>query len=368
MLKALILSGGTGSRLRPLTYTNAKQLLPLANKPILIHVIEKIVKVGIKEIGIIVGDTHEEIKKEIGNGEKWKVKITYIHQASPLGLAHAVNMARGFIGEDDFLMILGDNVFSMELDTFVDAFYQSRSLNPDQPLTKGNQAANASLLLYKVKNPSQFGVAVVKDKNIIKLVEKPKEFVSDLIITGIYLFDKQIFTAIDKIEPSPRGELEITDAIQKLLDMGGRVTYEKIKGWWKDTGNKEDMLEANRLMLSEIKSTSKKSIKQENAKLEGKLLAEEGVEIINSTITGPVSIGEGTVICNSHIGPNTSIGQGVVIEGCQVENSIIMDETQMINIPKKISASLIGKGSKIKAATEAQELSFLIGDGCEMEV
>ncbi len=366
-MKALILSGGSGTRLRPLTYTTAKQLLPLAKKPILFHIIEKIVKVGINEIGIIVGDTHEEVKRAVGNGELWNVNITYIHQSSPMGLAHAVNMAKDFICEDDFIMVLGDNIFNMELDKFINNFYSSRSFNPNNIATDKQKPVNSSLLLYKVNNPSQYGVAVIEDKYIVKLVEKPKEFISDLIITGIYIFDKSIFSAIENTNPSPRGELEITDAIQKQIEMGGKVTYELIEGWWKDTGKLEDMLEANRLILSEIKADYKTVYNNQiDSKLEGTILLDENVVIENSNIIGPVAISEGAIIVNSSIGPNTSIGKGVKLDRCEIENSIILDNAEITNINKRISASIIGKDVKIKSLEESNSISLLIGDSCEI--
>jgi len=370
ILKALILSGGSGTRLRPLTYTNAKQLLPLAKKPILIHIIEKIVGIGIKEIGIIVGDTRDEVERVVGNGEQWNIQVTYIHQTPPLGLAHAVNMAKDFIGEDDFLMVLGDNVFSMELNKFIDNFYESRIGNTSDMPMNDSKAVNSSLLLYKVENPSQYGVAVVENNYIVKLVEKPKDFISDLIITGIYIFDKSIFTAIENTKPSQRGELEITDAIQKQIEMGGKVTYEIIEGWWKDTGNLEDMLEANRLMLGEIKRGCEyQYADQANSKLEGTILMDKHVVIKNSTITGPVAIADGSTILDSRIGPNTSIGKEVTVVGCEIDNSIILNNTQLNNVNKRISGSLIGKDVKIKSTEEGMPcISLLVGDNCEINL
>lgn len=337
-MKALILSGGTGTRLRPLTFTNAKQLLPLANIPILHHIIEKTVKAGISDIGIIVGDTHEQVAKSVGNGEKWNASVSYIYQPQPLGLAHAVKTAKEFIGEDDFLMILGDNAFSMNLDVLIENFRVSR--------------ANSSILLHRVENPSQYGVAVVENNCIKKLVEKPEIFISDLIITGVYIFDKTIFEAIDNTKPSKRGELEITDAIQVLLDMGGKVTYELIRGWWKDTGSLQDILEANRLILDEVQY---------------RYCTGKNVLIENSTITGPVVIDDDSVITNSSIGPYVSIGKGVRINDCKVDNSIILDNTWLSGINKRISGSLIGKYVTVKSADKISHLnSFLLGDNCEI--
>jgi len=351
-VKALILSGGSGSRLRPLTYTNAKQLLPLANKPILFHTIEKIVKAGIKDIGIIVGDTHKDVKNTVGDGSRWNVNISYIHQSLPLGLAHAVKIASKFISDDDFLMVLGDNVFSMDLDVLINNFYDNK--------------ANSSLMLHKVENPSEYGVAQVENLNIIRLVEKPKEFVSNLIITGIYIFDKSIFTAIENTKPSLRGELEITDAIQKQIEMGGKVTYNVIFGWWKDTGKLDDMLEANRLILDEMENEYK-PVQSENSVCCGKIWVGDNVVIKNSKILGPVTIADDTIIINSYIGPYTSIEKQVVINDCEVDNCIILEKAELSSIGKKISGSLIGKNVVIKS-TDKRPFSktFLVGDNSEI--
>lgn len=351
-MKALILSGGLGSRLRPLTHTNAKQLLPLANKPILFHTIEKIVEAGINEIGIIVGDTHEEVENTVGDGSIWNVTICYIHQAQPLGLAHAVKIGADFIGNDDFLMILGDNVFSMELDILISNFYDNSS--------------NSTLMLHKVENPSQYGVAKVENNHITMLVEKPKEFISDLIITGIYIFDKSIFEAIDNTKPSKRGELEITDAIQKLIEMGGKVTYEIIQGWWKDTGKLEDMLEANMRILDGMESEFK-TLNTVNSVCCGKVWTGENVVIKDSKILGPVTIADDVIITNSYIGPYTSIQKEVVINDCEIDNCIILEKAELSSIGKKVSGSLIGKNVVIKA-TDKRPFSkmFLVGDNSEI--
>ncbi len=351
-MKALILSGGTGSRLRPLTYTNAKQLLPLANKPILFHIIEKVVKSGIHDIGIIVGDTHEEVRSTVGNGDRWNASIRYIHQPLPLGLAHAVKIASEFIGEDDFLMVLGDNVFSMELDNLINNFYINNS--------------NSSILLHRVENPSQYGVAVVENNRIIRLVEKPVEFISDLIITGVYIFDKSIFPAIEDTKPSQRGELEITDAIQKQVETGERVTCEIIQGWWKDTGKLQDILEANRMILDGMENEYR-SVQKDSFVCMGKLWTGKNVAVKNSIIIGPVTIADDSIILNSYIGPYTSIGKGVRITDCEVDNCIILENTQLDSISKRISGSLIGKNVLIKAADKRPfSNSFLVGDNSEI--
>jgi glucose-1-phosphate thymidylyltransferase len=353
-VKALILSGGNGTRLRPLTYTNAKQLLPLANIPIIFYIIEKVVKAGIYDIGIIVGDTQEEIKKVVGNGDRWGVSISYLHQPIPLGLAHAVKTASSFIKEDDFIMVLGDNVFSMDLESLINNFYVNQ--------------ANTSILLHKVTNPSEFGVAVVKDNLIMSLVEKPKEFISDLIVTGVYIFDKSIFMAIDNIKPSQRGELEITDAIQKQLEIGERVTFELIQGWWKDTGELQDILEANRLMLSEI-DDEYSTLSESNSIFKGKIHTGKNVVIKNCNILGPVAIADDVIITNSYIGPYTSIGKAVRINDCEIENCIILENVEIYCIHKRISGSLIGKNVQIKKVEKRPHThTFLVGDNSEIYI
>lgn len=351
-MKALILSGGTGTRLRPLTFTHAKQLLPVANKPTLFYIIEKVVKAGIQQIGIVVGDTHEEIQQAVGNGERWNADITYIRQLHPQGLAHAVKTASGFIGDSDFLMILGDNLFHMELDSLIQGFYK--------------ESANASILLHRVQNPSQFGVAVVKNGKIEKLVEKPQVFISDLIITGVYIFDKSIFACIDEIKPSPRGELEITDAIQKLLEEGGKITYTTTNGWWKDTGKLPDLLEANQLVLDDTTANVQGTIDTASI-LRGKVSIASTAKVQNSIIHGPAAIAENTVIINSYIGPYTSVSSDVTIVNSEIENSIVLNETKLENISKRIHNSLIGRNVSIKGS-ENQSCSacFLIGDQSEI--
>mgnify|MGYP000918282835 FL=1 len=354
-MKALILSGGTGTRLRPLTYSSAKQLLPLANKPILFYIIEKIVKAGIRDIGIIVGNTHEEVKKTVGDGRLWGAKVTYIYQPQALGLAHAVKTAAEFLGNSDFIMILGDNIFSMDLDIVIENFYTNK--------------ANTTVLLHRVNNPSQYGVAVVKDGRITDVVEKPKDYISDLIITGVYVFDKTIFSAIEETPPSARGEYEITDAIRKQLEMGGKVTYELIRGWWKDTGRLEDMLEANRLILDELENKNT-TTDYPGSTISGKVVLGENVEIKDSIILGPAHIDQDSVIINSFIGPYTTLGKRVTVEECELDNCIVLSGTKLIGINKRISNSLIGKNVSIKGGLNKKPLvsSFFVGDNSEINL
>ncbi|MBI2251648.1 MAG: glucose-1-phosphate thymidylyltransferase [Armatimonadetes bacterium] len=291
-MKGLILSGGKGTRLRPLTHTSAKQLIPIANKPILFYALENLVEAGIKDIGIIVGDTKKEIMEAVGNGKAFNCKITYIEQESPLGLAHAVLTAEDFIKEEPFTMFLGDNFIKGGITDFVKEFYREKP--------------NALILLTEVPNPWDFGVAELKNKTVVKLVEKPKNPKSNLALVGVYIFDSHIFKASKKIKPSFRGELEITDAIQGLIDQGLKVNPHLIKGWWKDTGKLEDILEANRIVLETIENKIHGNI-DNLSQITGKAIIEKGVKIKNSVIRGPVIIGENSRIINSYIGPFTSI-------------------------------------------------------------
>ena len=318
-MKALILAGGKGTRLRPLTYTAAKQLIPIANKPTIQYGIESIVSAGITDIGIIVGDTKREIMSALGDGSRFGAQFTYIEQDQPLGLAHAVLIAEEFMAGESFLMYLGDNIVQNGVATFVEDFTQNRP--------------NAMVLLNPVSNPSSFGVVVLKDGKIERLVEKPKEPPSDLALVGVYFFDNTVFEAVKSIEPSHRNELEITDALQWLVDNGRTVAPHIIHKWWKDTGKPEDMLEANRIMLEELTVTQHvKGEIDELSTLTPTVHLEEGAKVVNSVIRGPAIIGSGTVIENAYIGPYTSIGSNVRIVDAEIENSILWDETTIANV------------------------------------
>ena len=348
-MKGLILSGGAGTRLRPLTHTSAKQLIPVANKPILFYGIEALANVGIKEIGMIVGDTRAEVMKEVGDGSRWKVKITYIEQEAPLGLAHAVKIAKPYLKDEPFIMYLGDNILREGIPGFVESFEKNKP--------------NALILLTKVSNPEQFGVAEVsKEGKVLKLVEKPKEPKSNLALVGVYLFDSNIFKAVEGIKPSWRGELEITDAIQWLLDHGYKVESHEVTGWWKDTCKPEDILAANLLVLEEIETRISGKI-DKASDVSGRLIIEKDAEVVNSTIRGPVIIGERSKIIDSYLGPFTSIGYGVKIESSEIEHSIVMEECEIINIKGRIDESLIGRGVKISSrATKPSSHKFVLGD------
>ena len=331
-MKGLILSGGKGTRLYPLTYTCAKQLVPVANKPVLFRVIESIKEAGISEIGVVVGDTAPEIREAVGDGSRWDVKITYIPQDAPLGLAHAVKISEGFLGQDRFVMFLGDNVIQGGISVLIRQFEDSD--------------CNAQIVLTKVANPQQYGVAVLKNGTIVRLVEKPRDPPSDLALVGIYMFDHSVFEAVNAIKPSWRNELEITDAIQYLVDHGSTVRPYVHTGWWIDTGAPGDMLDANRLVLDEMEPKIEGYVDRAS-KLIGKVIVQKGAEIIGSVIRGPAIIGEETRIVNAYIGPFTSVYHHVVVEKSEIEHSIVLEHSRIVDIPQRIENSLIGRNVEI---------------------
>lgn len=348
-MKGLILSGGFGTRLRPLTHTSAKQLIPVANKPILFYAIEAVRDAGIKDIGIVVGDTKEEIKEAIGTGKNFGVKITYIEQEAPLGLAHAVKISKGFLRNEPFVMYLGDNILKEGIKEFVEAFKKKKS--------------NALILLSRVPHPEYFGVADLdKSGKVVKLTEKPKSPKSNLALVGVYIFDKNIFKAVQNIKPSRRKELEITDAIQWLINKGLTVESHEVSGWWKDTGKPEDILEANQLVLEDIESKIQGKIDKET-EITGRVIIEKGAEVKRSQLRGPLIIGKGSRVINSYIGPFTSISYSVKVDSSEVEHSIILEESEIVGIQGRIDQSLIGKGVKIiSRRTKPSTHKFVLGD------
>ena len=352
-MKALVLSGGKGTRLRPITHTSAKQLVPVANKPILFYGLEAIAKSGIKEVGIIVGHTKDEIKEAVKDGSRFGIKVTYIEQEEPLGLAHAVKIAKEFIKDDSFVMYLGDNLIKDGIASLVESFKKEKP--------------NAQILLVKVPHPENFGVAEFDGKKVIKLEEKPKKPKSDYALAGVYMFDKNIFEAVDNISPSNRGELEITDAIQYLIDKKFTVQPYIVEGWWKDTGKLEDMLEANRLILETKEKTILGTV-DSKSHIEGKVVIEKGVTVINSTIKGPVIIGKNSKIENSFVGPYTSIYHDVVIVDSEIEHSIVLKKSKISNV-KKIEDSLIGQDVTM-SKTEKKPVAYrvMLGDSSKVEV
>jgi glucose-1-phosphate thymidylyltransferase len=354
-LKGLILSGGAGTRLRPITHTSAKQLVPVANKPVLFYGIEALVEAGVTEIGIIIApETGEEIKAAAGDGSAFGAQITYIVQDSPAGLAHAVLTAKGFIGDSPFVMYLGDNLLRDGLKGLVTSF---REHEPD-----------ALILLTPVEEPEHYGVAELDGERIVRLIEKPKDPPSNLALVGVYLFSPLIFAASEALEPSWRGELEITEAIQGLIDEGRQVQSEVVRGWWKDTGQLADMLEANRLVLEEIVERVEGEVDEES-KVEGRVIVSPGAKIIRSIVRGPAVIGAGATIEDAFIGPYTSIGDEVAIRRCEVEHSIVLANSTVEDLGTRMEASLLGRNVKLtRSEGLPKTLRLLVGDNSLIEI
>ncbi|NJK81678.1 MAG: glucose-1-phosphate thymidylyltransferase [Chloroflexaceae bacterium] len=354
-MKALVLSGGKGTRLRPITYTSAKQLVPVANKPVLFRVIDAICEAGIDDIGIVIGDTGNEIRKAVGDGRRWNARVTYIPQDQPLGLAHAVKISRDFLEDERFVMFLGDNCIQGGITPLVRQFTQG--------------AANAQIVLKQVLDPRQFGVAELSEQGqVVRLVEKPREPQSDLALVGIYLFDAHIWAAVESIRPSFRGELEITDAIQWLIDHGYRVDPYLHDGWWIDTGKKDDMLEANRLVLEELEPAILGYVDRDS-QVTGRVVIERGAEVINSTLRGPAIIGENTRIINSYVGPFTSIYHNCLVEDSEIEHSIILEHSRVRDLPHRLEESLVGRNVEIgRSALKPRAYRLMLGDNSSVGV
>jgi len=358
-VKALILAGGAGTRLRPITHTRAKQLVPVANTPILFYGIRSMVEAGIVDIGVIIGDTGPEVREALGDGAAFGARITYIPQDAPLGLAHCVLIAGAFLGGDDFVMYLGDNLLEQDLGAFVAAFESSRA---------GAEPPVAQILLKQVPDPHQFGIATLDAQgHVLHLVEKPADPPSDLALVGVYLFDPTIHKAVAAIEPSARGELEITDAIQWLIDQGHRVRTELLSGWWIDTGKLTPLLEANRLLLEKLEPRIDGTVDAAST-VEGRVVIDEGAEIVNSTLRGPVAIGRGTRIVDSFVGPFSAIGNGCEVVNSEIEHSVVMDDSKVIDIPR-LEDSLIGREAVIeRTSRRPRALRLMIGDHCQIDV
>lgn len=356
-MKALILSGGKGTRLRPLTYTGAKQLVPVANKPILWYGIEDIVAAGITEIGIIISpETGEEVKTKTGNGERFGANITYILQEQPAGLAHAVKIAQPFLGDSPFIMYLGDNIIERELQTFLAQFKE--------------QQLDSLIMLRRVSNPSAFGVAKVDEKGrVLHLIEKPKDPPSNLALVGIYFFAPVIHEAIANIKPSARGELEITDAIQCLIDWQKNVESRILEGWWLDTGKKDDLLEANRIILDTQLVPNIIGEVDEKSDVIGRVQIGSGTKVINCSIRGPAIIGENCHLENCFIGPYTSIADEVKLLETDLEHSVILKGARIDGIHQRIVDSVIGQRAHLGVAPRRPKaIRFMIGDDCQVEL
>jgi glucose-1-phosphate thymidylyltransferase len=353
-VKALILSGGKGTRLRPITHTNAKQLVPVANKPILFFAIEAIKAAGIDDIGIVVGDTEAEIRTAVGDGRAFGARVTYIRQSEPLGLAHAVKISREFLAGEAFVMYLGDNFIKDGITSLV------REFERDRP--------NSQILLARVPNPGAFGVAELVDGRVVGLEEKPKQPKSDYALVGVYMFDATIFEAVDAIRPSARGELEITDAIQRLIETGKDVRSHVIKGWWKDTGKIEDLLEANRVALTSIERNVRGKV-DARSRVIGEVVVDEGAVVENSELRGPLVIGAGTVIRDSYVGPFTSISSRCTVIGSEIEFSIVLEECRIENLSRRMEGSLVGRNVKITTSdAKPRAFRFMVGDNSEIQV
>ncbi len=353
-VKALILSGGQGTRLRPITHTSAKQLVPIANKPILFYGIEAVVAAGITDIGIITGETGPEVRAAVGDGSHFGATVTFIPQEAPLGLAHAVLTARAWLGDDRFVMYLGDNLIRDGITEFVEEF---RRTGPD-----------AEILLARVPEPERFGVAELRDGRVTRLVEKPPVPLSDLALVGVYLFSPRVFDAIERIPYSARGELEITDAIQRMIDDGAEVLPHVITGWWKDTGRLEDMLEANRIILDTLVPAMDGEV-ADDVCLEGRVVVQTGGRLRSCRVRGPAIIGAGALVEDAYIGPFTSVGAGCVIRGAEVENSIVLERSVIDGVEGTIDSSLIGKECVVRrSVSRPRAHRLMLGDQSQVEL
>jgi glucose-1-phosphate thymidylyltransferase len=354
-LKGLILSGGAGTRLRPITHTSAKQLVPVANKPVLFYGIEALVEAGVTEIGIIIApETGEEIRTAVGDGSAFGAKVTYIVQDEPAGLAHAVLTAEEFLGGSPFVMYLGDNLLADGLRGLVATF---RAERPD-----------ALILLTPVEDPQAYGVAELDGERIVRLVEKPKDPPSNLALVGVYLFAPAIFDAARALKPSWRGELEITEAIQGLIEQGRDVRSEVVSGWWKDTGQLADMLEANRLVLEEIESRVEGEV-DADSRVEGRVVVEPGAVLVRSVVRGPTVIAAGACIEDAYVGPYTSIGENVHVRRSEVEHSIILSGSIVEDLDTRMEASLLGRDVKLtRSKGMPKTLRMLVGDKSEIKI
>jgi len=353
-LKGLILSGGRGTRLRPITHTSAKQLVPVANKPVLFYGLEAMARAGIEDVGVIIApETGDEIRAATGDGSRFGVRITYVTQAEPLGLAHAVLTAEAFLAGSPFVMYLGDNLLQGGIEDLVGDFRRNQ---PD-----------ALILLTKVPDPEHYGVAELSEGAVVRLVEKPSDPQTDLALVGVYMFTSAIHDAARAIEPSGRGELEITDAIQHLVDGGGRVEPHVVRGWWKDTGRREDMLEANRLVLDTIEARVDGELI--DSRVDGRVVIEAGARLERAMVRGPAIVGAGARLIDAYVGPYTAIGAGCVIENAEVEHSILLEGSSVRGLAGRMESSLLGRNVAIERdSRQPRAYRFLVGDNSEIGI
>ncbi len=355
-MKGLILAGGAGTRLRPITHTSAKQLVPIANKPILFYGIEDMAAAGIREIGIIVSPSSDEIRSAVGDGSQFGVEVTYIVQSEPLGLAHCMLIARDFLGDDDVVMYLGDNMLEQGLEEFIERFVQERD------------STTAQILLAEVDDPTRFGIAELNGSSeVVRLVEKPQDPPSNLALVGVYLFDARIHDAVRAIEPSPRGELEITDAIQWLIDQGHRVRHDVLQGWWIDTGKKDPLLDCNRLVLDTIEPRVLGSV-DEASRITGRVVVEEGASLVNSIVRGPAVIGARTVLRDAYVGPYTSIASDCELIDTEIEHSVVLEHSAIRGL-SRIHDSLVGRHVEAqRSGTRPKATRLMLGDHSTIDV
>lgn len=367
-MKGLILSGGSGTRLRPITHTSAKQLVPVANKPILFYGLEHMVDAGIREFGIVVGETGAEIRATVGDGSRWGVDISYIQQDAPLGLGHCVLISREFLGDEDFIVYLGDNMIQQGVARFVERF-EAEQRRADEPTLDGDHRPPAAqILLCPVPDPHRFGVAEVDaDGHVIRLVEKPADPPSNLALAGVYLFTPAIHEAVRAIEPSDRGELEITDAIQWLIDNDHRVIHEILQGWWLDTGKKDPLLESNRRVLETLEPRIDGKV-DDASQVDGRVVIEEGAQLVGSRVRGPAIIGARTRIVDSYIGPFTAVADDCEVIDSEVEHSVILEHTRIVGIPR-LTDSLIGRHVEVLRSGERPSATrLMLGDHCTIDL